>query len=149
MSKIACARESRFGRKCLHFFESYKIGPMWARDLIYFLKWPSWALLLCNMNFWLIFWPWTLQKSSQSRNFNFSEFLILQLLDFNSGLKISANIAARNKIKAIFYTRMNRGNGIYQITLVWAEWKMKGQPYLRQETFLLFHPLNIRFTIWA
>ena len=39
MSKIPCARESRFRQKRQNFSESYKIGPMGARDPILFLKW--------------------------------------------------------------------------------------------------------------
>ena len=39
MCKIARARESQFRRKRQIFPESYKIGPLGARDPILFLKW--------------------------------------------------------------------------------------------------------------
>ena len=38
MSQIVARLKSRFRRKCLTFSESYKIGPLGARDPILILK---------------------------------------------------------------------------------------------------------------
>ena len=85
------------------------------------------------------------KKNSLSGNSNFRGFFILESISIR-GLprarpKISANLVARNYIQDIFLIRMNRADRICQKTLKLTDRKLRTQPYVRRETFLLFHPL--------
>merc|ERR1712074_18835 len=79
---------------------------------------------------------WKLQFSKMS-NFTILDSKALP----GEGPKISDNFEAMTKIKDIFLNRMNRAHGICQQTLKLPDRKMRSEPYLRRETFLLSHPL--------
>jgi hypothetical protein len=51
MSKIAGRRKLRSSQICLIFSRGHKIGFLGARDLIFFLKWPSCTILSCYIVF--------------------------------------------------------------------------------------------------
>ena len=55
---------------------------------------------------------------------------------------MSASFAASNTIKDIILIRMKRANGICQKTLKLTNSKMRKEPFLLRETFLLPHPLS-------
>ena len=84
------------------------------------------------------------QKKQSKWIFQFSKISNFTILDFKAlpgeGPKISDNFEAMTKIKDIFLNRMNRAHGICQHTLKLTDRKMRSEPYLRRETFLLPHP---------
>ena len=123
----------------------HKIGTLGARAIIFFLKWPSWTVRSCYVDLEPIFCSEAWQKNSLSGNSNFRGFFILESISIR-GLprarpKISAKFVARNEIKGIFLIWMNRAHRICWKTLKLTDRKLRTQPYLRRETFLLFHPL--------
>ena len=86
------------------------------------------------------------QKNSQKWKFQFLKISNFTILDSKAlpgeGPKISDNFEAMTKIKDIFLNRMKRAHGICQQTLKLPDRKMRSEPYLRRETFLLSHPLH-------
>ena len=85
-------------------------------------------------------------KIQSKWKFQFSKISNFTILDSKAlpgeGPKISDNFEAMTKIKDIFLNRMNRAHGICQQTLKLTDRKMRSEPYLRRETFLLPHPLE-------